>query len=308
MARPLLSIVTPCLDRAPLIAQAVESVLHQDYASVEHVVVDGGSTDGTLAVLRRYGQLNVTSEKDRGLYDALNKGIRRARGEIIGQLNSDDLYEPQSFNAVMQAFAEHPEADAVAGGALIFEDTPSGAAVQRAIAAPTAQSFLRCATQGVCSINAWFFRRRVYDRIGYFSLDYAIAADRDFLLRFWQAGCVFVPLERPVYRYRYHGGSLTINDSRSLGMLKMLDENLRLAQSLHRSAAGEPLRSSARSWLRAAVLEKAILLARNGRIAAAAGTAIRHVSGDPAWALYVAGALPGKMLAAGRRRVRGRRA
>ena len=111
--------------------------------------MDGGSTDGTLEVLRRYPHLNVTSEKDRGLYDALNKAIRRARGEVVGHINSDDLYEPRVFGAVMRAFADHPEADAVVGGALMFEDTPSGAAVRQTFAPPTAPDFLRRATQGV---------------------------------------------------------------------------------------------------------------------------------------------------------------
>jgi len=128
---PLLSIVTPCLNRAPLIGQAVESVQRQDYPRVEHIVMDGGSTDGTLEVLRRYPHLDVTSEKDRGLYDALNKAIQRARGEIVGHINSDDLYEPRVFGAVMRAFAAHPEADAVVGGAAAFEDTPSGPAVRQ---------------------------------------------------------------------------------------------------------------------------------------------------------------------------------
>jgi len=307
MSPPLLSIVTPCLNRATLVAAAIESVSDQDYPCVEHIVADGGSTDGTLDVLRRYPHLDVTSEKDHGLYDALNKAIRRARGEVVGHINSDDLYEPHVFGTVMRTFAAHPEADAVVGGALVFEDTSSGAAVRQTFASYTAQDFLRRATREACVINAWFFRRRVYDRIGFFSGDYAMAADRDFLLRFWQAGCTFVPLNLPVYRYRYHRGSLTLNDHRSLGTVEMLDENLRLAQGLCRVAVDEPLRSTARIWLRATALDKVIVLARNGRLAQAGAAALRQLAGDPAWLLHVSGVLPGKVFSSCRRRVRERR-
>ncbi|MHB8835447.1 MAG: glycosyltransferase family 2 protein [Candidatus Methylomirabilia bacterium] len=307
MPAPLLSIVTPCLNRAPLVAQAIESVQRQDYPRVEHIVMDGGSTDGTLEVLRRYPHLIVSSEKDLGLYDALNKAIQRARGEVIGHLNSDDLYEPRVFGAVMRAFAAHPEADAVVGGALTFEDTPGGAAVRQRYDPLTAQDFLSRATQGVIITNAWFYRRRVYDRIGLFSPDYALAADRDFLLRFWQAGCVFVPLNLPVYRYRSHGGSLTIGDQRSLGKVKLLDEYRRLAERLRRDAPEERLRSAALHWLRALALEKVIVLARNGRIGQAGAAAARQLAADPAWLFHVAGVLPKKVLGSCLRRIRGRR-
>lgn len=307
MPAPLLSIVTPCLNRAPLVAQAVESVQNQDYPRVEHIVMDGGSTDGTLEVLRRYPHLSVTSEKDRGLYDALNKAIACARGEIIGHINSDDLYEPQVFGALMRTFANHPEADAVVGGALTFEDTSSGASVRQTYAPFAAQDFLRRATQGVIITNAWFYRRRVFDRIGFFSLDYPLAADRDFLLRFWQAGCVFVPLNLPVYRYRSHGGSLTIGDQHSLGTVKLLDEYRRLAERLRRDAPEERLRSCALQWLRAIALENVIVLARNGRFTQAGAVAARRLAEDPAWLFHVSGVLPTKVFHACLRRVRDHR-
>jgi glycosyltransferase involved in cell wall biosynthesis len=303
---PLLSIVTPCLNRAALIPQAVESVRGQDYPRVEHIVMDGGSTDGTLEALRAYPHLQVASEKDRGLYDALNKAIRRARGEVVGHVNSDDLYEPGVFGAVMRAFADHPEADAVVGGAVTFVDTPSGPAVRQSFAAPVAAEFLRVATRGAIITNAWFFRRRVYDRIGFFSPDYALAADRDFLLRFWRAGCAFVPLGRTVYRYRHHAGSLTINDLRGVGAVRLLDEYVRMAEKLACDAEDGRLRSSARAWAREAALEKVIVLARNGRLAGAAAAAARRLAGDPAWLLHASGALPAKALRAGWRRLRGR--
>ena len=88
---PLISIVTPCLNAEPFIAEAVRSVLSQTCADVEHIVVDGGSTDGTLAVLQEYPDVKVISRPGSGLYEALNLGIEASRGKIVGQLNGDDL-------------------------------------------------------------------------------------------------------------------------------------------------------------------------------------------------------------------------
>jgi len=113
--RPLVSIVTPSLDQGRYIERAIESVLEQTYTQTEHVVVDGGSTDGTLDVLRRHEHLRWVSEPDRGQAHALNKGFTTARGDILGWLNSDDYYLP---NAVEEAV----EALRVSGAAVVYAD------------------------------------------------------------------------------------------------------------------------------------------------------------------------------------------
>lgn len=110
------------LNRAGMISTAIESVLAQNDPSVEHIIVDGASSDGTAEVLARYGHLRVVSEPDGGVYEALNKGIALARGEIIGQLNSDDFYEPETFGRVIELFRERPEIDAVSAGANVLEN------------------------------------------------------------------------------------------------------------------------------------------------------------------------------------------
>src|SRR3954451_9025440 len=112
---PSLSIITACLNSEGTIAETLESVRRQDYAGeVEHIVVDGGSTDGTIDIVRAAGLRHV-SEPDRGLTHALNKGIAMAHGEIIGALNADDTYLPGALSRVGTAFAEHPEAEWVTG-------------------------------------------------------------------------------------------------------------------------------------------------------------------------------------------------
>jgi len=99
---PLISIVTPSLNQGAYIEEAIKSVLNQQYPNFEHIIIDGGSTDGTIDILKKYDHLIWVSEKDNGQSQAINKGFKRARGEIIGWLNSDDYYEPGAFIIIVQ--------------------------------------------------------------------------------------------------------------------------------------------------------------------------------------------------------------
>ena len=105
-APPLVSVVTPSLNQAAYIEEAILSVRKQDYPRIEHIVVDGGSTDGTLEILGRYRHLLWSSEPDEGQADALNKGFARARGTVLGWLNADDRYLPGAVSAAVAALAE----------------------------------------------------------------------------------------------------------------------------------------------------------------------------------------------------------
>jgi glycosyltransferase involved in cell wall biosynthesis len=210
---PMISIVTPCLNRSQFIEEAIQSVLQQDYPHVEHIVVDGGSIDGTLEILRRYHHLRVISEPDNGLYDALNKAIRLAKGEIIGQLNSDDSYADNIFSNVARRFVDDPELDTVCGGATVFDEDAEGNRATNAEYQKSRNKELSFynITLGVPIINARFFRRRVYERVGLFDMRYPISADRDFLMRVAVAGVKSASLEGLVYHYRRHPDSLSIN-------------------------------------------------------------------------------------------------
>lgn len=110
---PLVSIVTPSYNAMPYIRDNIESVHSQDYPNIEHIVIDGGSSNGTRDLLGTYPHLVWISEPDRGQSHALNKGFRRARGEIIGWLNADDTYRPGAVAHAVLYFQEHPEADIV---------------------------------------------------------------------------------------------------------------------------------------------------------------------------------------------------
>ena len=120
----LVSIVTPCLNSARFIEETVESVLAQDYPRIEYIVMDGGSTDGTIDILRRYQQrIKWTSETDSGAADAINRGIAQSRGEIFAYLNADDAYLPGAITAAVRAFEANPEADVVYGGGDWIDET-----------------------------------------------------------------------------------------------------------------------------------------------------------------------------------------
>jgi glycosyltransferase involved in cell wall biosynthesis len=228
---PMFSIVTPCLNRSQFIEEAIQSVVHQNHPNVEHIVMDGGSTNGTLEILRRHQHLRLVSEPDQGVYDALNKGIVLAKGEIIGHLNSDDFYEQNVFASVAKRFVEDPELDVVSGGAVVFEEQADGArrTIAQYLAPRDVELSYHNITVGVSIINARFFRKRVYDRVGLFDTRYRIAADRDFLLRAAQARIKSEPLEGLVYHYRQHPGSLSIS-GQSLQRLKMASEYLSIAE------------------------------------------------------------------------------
>jgi glycosyltransferase involved in cell wall biosynthesis len=253
MNSPIISIITPSLNRAGMISVAIESVLSQDYPAMEHIIVDGGSTDGTLDVLKRYSHLKVISEPDRGIYDAINKGIIQARGEIIGLLNTDDRYAPAVLMPAAECFLKHPEALAVCGRTSFFNFQGKEVPIPPPLPPITVDSFVERLTTGIPAINSWFFRKVVFEKIGYFNLDYSMASDRDMLLRFACAELPFVSLEKEVIRYGSHPGSMTIYD---VWRPAILNENLQLAAHYgDRNDIPVSIRKACQRWERIYSLE-----------------------------------------------------
>lgn len=112
---PYISIVTPSYNQGEFIGETIESIMHQNFGSFEHIVMDGGSSDDTVEVLKKYPHLKWVSEKDAGQTHAINKGLLEARGEIVAYLNSDDVYRPGAFETVTRFFKENPDANFVVG-------------------------------------------------------------------------------------------------------------------------------------------------------------------------------------------------
>ena len=243
-----ISIITPTLNRAHFLEEAVESVRAQAQHGIEHLILDGGSTDGTLEQLARHPHLRVVSEPDRGLYDAINKGLRLASGEIVGWLNSDDRFAPGAFAAVLAAFAD-PAVEAVSGTAEFFERVGANdVAVRRTVGVEMRALNVRNLTLGTPAINARFFRRSFRERVGECDLRYRIAADRDWLLRAALLTPREVVIDAPVYQYRQHDDSLTL-DRAGQNASRSRQEHLAIAEEyLRRSDLPPGARAALRSW------------------------------------------------------------
>ena len=207
------TIITPCLNREKFIGEAIESVLAQEYEKIEHWIIDGGSTDDTLDIVRGYPHLRVLSEPDRGVYDALNKGLDRATGDAVIFLNSDDLLAPGTLALGRQIFENALGTQIISGGCEIFRRTENGREIKMHCYEDARQYQLnfRNVTLGLPNINARIFRLSVFEKLGRFDLAYPIASDRDLLVRAARANIPDAPVSKVLYRYRWHDGSLTMN-------------------------------------------------------------------------------------------------
>lgn len=203
------SIITPTFNRRDMLVEALDSVARQDWPEVEHIVVDGGSTDGTLELIASRPELRLIGGPDKGVYDALNKGIAAATGDVVCFLNSDDAFETGALKAAAQGFDEDPACDSVCGSARLVADGETIEVYDRD--ADKLLSTARTALLGAAIINARFFRRAVVDKIGPFSLAYRISSDRDFLMRAITLGLRTKPIAPLVYTYRRHHGSLSFS-------------------------------------------------------------------------------------------------
>ncbi len=207
---PLVSIVTPCLNMAALLPEAIESVLSQNYPHIEYQAVDGGSTDGTLEILERYrGRLAYSSAPDRGPCDAAHKGLQRARGDILAWLNADDSYLPGAVRTAAEYLEAHPEIDVVYGEGWWIDE--SGARIARYPTRAFDPDLLRrdCfICQPAAFIRASSYRRCGLDPEVNFSFDY------DLWIRMAKAGFRFASIPQYLANSRMHRGSLTINQRR----------------------------------------------------------------------------------------------
>ena len=242
-----ISVVTPVLNGEPYIADAIESVAAQDYPAHEHIVVDGGSTDGTLERLRRCPGVRLVSAPGSGLYEAINIGIGVATGDCFGHLNSDDILEPGALARVAQVVEREPGVEAVRGVARYFTATEEGTLTALPALDAALPRSLRLAdvTRGVPAINAVFIMRRAYARIGYYDASLRLAADRDWLWRALAAGVLIRNVDAPVYRYRVHNRSLTLAPGRPSSLA--VDEHLQLIRR-HWATADDAARRELLRW------------------------------------------------------------
>ena len=181
---PLVSIITPVLDRKNTIDSAIKSVLGQTYRNIEYLIVDGGSTDGTIEVINKYREKisKFISEKDKGVYDGMNKGIRMASGEIIGILNSDDVYASDNVIEEVVKAMEESNADCCWGDLVYVDAKDTNKIIRYWKSSEYEPGKFK---KGWMPPHPTFFVRRwVYEKYGRFNLDFPISADYELMLRF----------------------------------------------------------------------------------------------------------------------------
>jgi len=187
MGFPRISIITPSFNQGSFIERTIRSVLDQGYPDLEYIIMDGGSTDGTFDILKKYeGRLKWFSEKDKGQADAINKGLQMATGSIIAYLNSDDIYEPGTLLKVAEYFAAHPEMQWLTGKCRIIDEH------DREVRKPITAyknfllrhfSYSLLLVTNPVSQPATFWRREVIDEIGSFDIHEHYVMDYDYWLR-----------------------------------------------------------------------------------------------------------------------------
>ena len=176
-----ISVLTPSFNSCAYLARAIESVMAQNYSNFEHIIIDGGSTDASVAILKSYVHLTWVSEIDRGQCDAMNKAFRLATGDIIVYLNADDYFEPDTFSFVSNYFQQHPELDIVVGSLILLNTThASWHHIPHIQFFEIAYHFLYSFPYNPLS---YFYRRHVQDNIGDFPLEEHYAMDYWFVLR-----------------------------------------------------------------------------------------------------------------------------
>ena len=177
------SIITVTLNSATTLATTMDSVCRQDHADIEHILVDGQSSDGTVELIRSYPHVaRFISEPDRGLYDAINKGIRLATGDVVGILNSDDFFpSPDVVSRIVAALNAQP-IDAVFGDVAFVRPND----LAKIVRTYSSRKFHpRQFVRGYMPAHPTFYvRRRCYEQFGLYQTDYRIAADFELLVRF----------------------------------------------------------------------------------------------------------------------------
>lgn len=204
---PLISIITVSYNAAETIEQTILSVINQDFEDYEYIIIDGGSTDGTVDIIKKYHD-KITlwvSEPDNGIYDAMNKGIKMAKGELISLLNSDDWYEVGALSTVAHYFNSNPNVD-VFHGLLRFIDKDG---IPESIVGHYS-SFLG---KGMIEHPTCFIRKTIYEKTGEFSLKYSSASDFDWMMRTKKNKVVFFMIPCVLTNFRRGGMSDSFKSS-----------------------------------------------------------------------------------------------
>jgi glycosyltransferase involved in cell wall biosynthesis len=198
-----ISVVIPSFNQAAFIADALSSVLHQQHPSVETIVIDGGSTDGSVDIIRQFeaGLTHWVSEPDQGQTDALIKGFALSSGDIQCWLNSDDLFTADTFAAVARGFADNPDVDVIFGDSEWIDVNGTCLKHQREM---PFNRFIWLNTYNYLPGMSVFWRREMFQKVGGLDPRFQLAMDSDLWIRFADAGARFMHVRRVWSRMRFY--------------------------------------------------------------------------------------------------------
>lgn len=214
------SVITVCYNRVATIEKAIQSVLKQDYPDIEYIIVDGNSSDGTQAVIEKYSDkiAHFTSEPDNGMYDAINKGLALATGEIVGLMHSDDeFYDMSSVSKIIAAFEKSKSVEGVYGDGIYVSNDSEEKLIRNRIGGEFSLKKLE---------NGWlplhptvYIKRELINRYGNYNLDFNIASDTEFLLRYLYKYKIKITYIK-AYIVKMRMGGMSTSRSRAIQVLK----------------------------------------------------------------------------------------
>ncbi|AFV97993.1 hypothetical protein B649_08405 [Candidatus Sulfuricurvum sp. RIFRC-1] len=202
-----ISIITSVYNNHDTIAEAIESVLSQTYDNIEYIIVDGGSSDGTVDIVRSYGEriTKFVSEPDKGIYDGLNKGVSLSSGDVVAFLHSDDIYSDERVVEYIVEFFLSKGSDGVYGDLIYTPKNDTSKVLRYWKSQPFEMKMLKLGWMP--AHPTLFLKRSIYEKFGEFDLSFKIAADYDFMLRVLSGGTKVSYIPRVLYKMRIGGES-----------------------------------------------------------------------------------------------------
>lgn len=283
--QPKISVILAVLNMQSSISRALQSVVDQQYPHTELIVMDGGSTDGTLEKINDFREYisHLHSGKDNGHSDACNKAFDIASGDYIVLLNGDDLFAPDTFNKVAQAAASLP--DVISTGALVIGKNKHGQ--EMVLSRHTDQADLDLTLRHILFklpiINARFFHRSIFNKMGKFKTkckdgSYYVANDREFMAKLALARVSNVIIPEPCYLYYAHAESITFSNKY---IMKVSKEHIELAQMLLNEPHTEDDKKIIEQWLLKEYVWEAYLLFKNRQFSAAVAATLKGIKQHP---------------------------
>ncbi|MDA6068800.1 glycosyltransferase [Flavobacterium sp. AC] len=212
--KPLISIITVCYNAVNTIEQTILSVINQGYEDYEYIIIDGVSTDGTIDIIKKYeDKISYwVSEPDKGIYDAMNKGISKASGVLIGMINADDWYENNAIEKIANKYLEYPDIGVFHG---LIRYVNSDNVISAVIGFNSITLGEKMIQHPTCFVN-----KSIYDLYGTYSLAYKYASDYEFMLKIYENSVKFYFIDEIIANFREGGVSYSIQGQKEDYLIK----------------------------------------------------------------------------------------